>query len=51
MWPDLDKIATEMIVVANLSQKPPKEHIQNRPKSVIFGFVYILIHRNTLVKP
>ena len=32
-WFDLDKIATEIIFAANLSEKPSKQHIQNRPKS------------------
>ena len=30
---DRDKIATEIIFAANLSEKPSKQHLQNRPKS------------------
>ena len=33
LWFDLDKIATEIMFAANLSEKPFKQHIQIRPKS------------------
>ena len=41
LWFDRDKIATEMIFAANLSEKPSKQHIQNRPKSDIGKYDYL----------
>ena len=41
LWFDRDKIATEMIFAANLSEKPSKQHIQNRPKSDTGKYDYL----------
>ena len=41
LWFDRDKIATEMIFAANLSKKPSKQHIQNRPKSDMGKYDYL----------